>query len=113
MTVTPDEFQRRIDESMRRAIDGEFHTTPLTNPKTPKELEKVPETRPPHLDTPFLSDAEAKEAYDKATEAELARLDYEKAKQGKTPMTYYFRKWVGPAVVGVASLSWVLVKSCG
>ena len=101
-------------------LQGRLDTAPPTEfkpspPEPAREpLLSVPETRPASLDTPpAMTDAEKKEVYDNLTEGEIARLDYEKAKKGEMPLTYFFRKWVGPAIVGLAALAMLYFKKCG
>ena len=102
------EIQARLDGGSRTDLNRPPLTEPVNLP-----LSKVPETRPPHLDVPILTEEETKKANEAQTEQYLAALERDEAKSGKTPWTYFFRKWIGPAIVGVSALAVVLMKSCG
>jgi hypothetical protein len=96
--------------ALREKIDtiGQAPGTPLFNHRPPPVV-GVPEAPDPVAPTP---DGEAQSAYEAGTEREMSRIEYEQAKSGQTPMTYFFRKWIGPAIVGASSIAWLIAKGC-
>ena len=96
-----------IQERMDRA--GTAPTTPLLKLKTPLPVKGVEVG--PGLVQP--SDEERKKAFESGTEAKIAEIEYEQAKSGKIPITYFFRKWLGPFMAGVGgTLLGYAIKGC-
>ena len=85
-------------------------TTPLSKPRIIKELEKVPETRPPHLDTPIMTDKEELEATKDRIDLGVARNDLREIESGHTPAKYKYPILTGVSAALIAAATFYLTK---
>ena len=110
MTQMPEEVRRRIDAALKRAMAEPTPTTPLSKPRIIKELEGVPETRPPQLDTPIMTDDEELEATKDRIELGVARNDLVEVEAGHTPAKYKYPILTGVSAVLIAAATFYLNK---
>lgn len=109
MTVSKEDFQKRIDESMKRAIQETAPVVPLhaKKPRVVKPLEKVAETPPPEKPYyhPFKTEQEFLDATKEDTEKREVILDNEDIRKGRRPIGRNWWKWAA-AGVGAAVLAY-------
>ena len=113
--IDQEEFQKRLDEASKRVHEMPAQLVPLIKkPVNSGPLPTVPETPPPGWNDPTGTDQERKEGYESGTEAYIAKIEFEQAKAGKIPITYFARKWVGPLLGGIGGgLLGYFLKGCG
>jgi hypothetical protein len=109
MSVSQEEFQKRIDENLKKAQEG-VGPVPLFKPQTPSV--KGTEIDPSLVHPPVLTDQEKIDGYNKLAQVEAARIQYEQAKAGN-PMAYYVMSWWKLLAGGVGGFILSRLAGCG
>ena len=93
-------------------VSGVLPPTKLHKPGPLPEVRGVTENPPPPIQV-NLSPEDVKSGYERLTEAEVARIEYEKTKHDKIPLRYQFKGIaVGAILMAVAGVGAFMIKGC-
>lgn len=96
-----EETLKKLRKRMNTEVAG---TVPLTPEKPISPQRPVAETPPPSLTQGHLSDDEEREAYEKLTDTQTARIEYENSLKGEIPMrkkmTWLLIGGIGAGLIG-------------
>ena len=112
MTQTPEEFQKRIDEANKRALETQPQLVPLLKKPILTELPKVKETPPPEQPYyyPFKSEKEYVEALEESNDRLVAEIEHNELLKGKIPIGMIWWKLLAGGIG--AALMGYMMKGC-